>query len=423
MENSDSPATPQADPATDLVRIVVPEVVDFDVIKTSLIPSIDGIVDRADRTVAKIAADVKDEASIAVAVREADHLRDNGKDLLQKWREEFYMEEFYRPGEERRKLFDNLLKRIDAHTKTLMNAVADCKERMKREARLAKERAEAEAKRLRDEQERLQREAEAAERRAKEAAEAEERRKKEAEAAEARRIQAEKDAQERRDREAREAAAAETKRKIEEEEAARLRHAEVAEEVGNGEKVGAILDTQRPISGVLGKAEQAPDLEAVRLEQENARRMADEKAERERQEAAAAETKRKEAEAAAFRAKEEAARAAQAASAAAAAAAAVPEKVIDTSTTSVERKKWDLESDGTEAGDEAAVRAVLKAILEGVYPIEYCGYNKKRPQDWRPSQIQTDITNKDKRFLGGPGIRVYTQVDEQQKRRAVGGRR
>ena len=84
------------------------------------------------------------------------------------------------------------------------------------------------------------------------------------------------------------------------------------------------------------------------------------------------------AEAAAFRAKEEAAQAAQAAAAASAAAAAVPEKVINSETTSVERKKWDLESDGTEAGDEDAVRAILKAIIDGVYPIEYCGYNKKR---------------------------------------------
>jgi hypothetical protein len=419
MENSDSPATPE----TALAKIVVPEVVDFEVIQTSILPSINGIVDRADGIVAKIAAEVKDEASMTIAVREADYLRDNGKDLLQKWREEHYMDVYYRPGEERRKLFDTPLTRINAHIKTLMNAVADCKERMKREARLAKERAEAEAKRQREEAERKQREAEAAERLAKEAAENEKRRKEEAIAAEARRVQAEKDAQERRDREAREAAAAETQRKMREEEEARIKHAEVAQEVGNSDKIDSILDTQRPISGVLGKAEQAPDLEAVRLEQENARRVTEERAKREAEEAAEAERKRKDAEAAAFRAKEEAALAAQAAAAASAAAAAVPEKVINSETTSVERKKWDLESDGTEAGDEDAVRAILKAILDGVYPIEYCGYNKKRPQDWRPSQIQTDITNKDKRFLGGPGIRVYTQVDEQQKRRPVGGRR
>ncbi len=417
---SEQTAAPANQP---LAKIVVPEVVDFTVIQASLIPSITKIVDRADTVVAKVAADVKDEASIAVAVREAEFLRDNGKDLLEKWREQYYMEEFYRPGELRRQMFDNPLKRINAHVKTLMNAVADCKERLKREAQLARERAEAEARRQREEAERKMREAEEAERRAKAAAEEERKRKEEAEAAEKRRLQAEEDARLRREREAREAAAAETMRKIREEEEARLRHAEVAEEVGNGAKVGTILETQKPISAVLGKVEQAPDLEAARLEQENAKRLADERARKDAEEAAAAHARRREAEAEAFRKKQEAAQAAQEAAAAQAAAAAVPEKIIDTGTTSVERKKWDLDSDGTEAGDAAAVKAILKGILEGVYPIEYCGYNPKRPQDWRPSQIQTDIANKDKRFLGGPGIRVYTQVDEQQKRRAVGGRR
>lgn len=420
------PTPPQpapAAPTTALEPIKVPEIVDFGIVESSILPGIHKVLSRADGLVATVAADIKDEVSMALAVKEADYLRDNGKDLLEKFREEYYMEAFYRPGEKRRQMFDDPLKRINAHIKTLLNAVADCKERLKREARLAKERAEAEAKRQREEADRAQREAEEAERRAKQAAEDERRRKEEAEAAEKRRIAAEAEAKEKREREAREAAAAEMARKIKEEEEARLRHAEVAQEVGNHEKIDAILDTQRPITAILGKAEQAPDLKAQRLERENAQRLADERAKKEAEAAAAAECKRKEAEAEAFRAKEAAAQKAQAAAAAAAAVAAVPEKVIDTGTTSIERKKWTLDSDGTVEGDERAVRAILKAIIDGVYPLTYCGYNPKRPQDWRPSQIQSDITGKDKIFLGGPGIIVYTQVDEQQKRRTADGRR
>jgi hypothetical protein len=405
-----------------LEKIHIPEVVDYETIRSSLAPSIDKLIVRADGLVPKIAANIKDEESIALAVREADLLRDDGKDLLEKWREEFYIKEYYRPGETRRELFDSRLTRIKTHIKTLMNGVADCKERMKREARLAKERADAEARRQQEEADRLAREAEEAARRAREAVEAEKRRKLEAEEAEKRRVIAEQEAKERREREAREAAAAETQRKMREEEEARIKHAEVAHAEGNGaDKVDTILESPMPISSVLGKAEQAPDPEAVRLEQENARRVADEKAAREKAEAEEADRKLKEAEAEAFRAKEASAHASQVAAAAAAAAASVPDKVVDTGTTSVVRYKWDLESDGTEKGDADAVLAILQEIVAGRAPLSYCGYDPKHPEKWRPSMIGEDVTVLKDRFKCR-GIRAYPQVDEQQKRR-VGGRR
>jgi len=187
--------------------------------------------------------------------------------------------------------------------------------------------------------------------------------------------------------------------------------------------VDTILESATPISPVLGKAEQAKDLEAVRLESENAARVAEEKLRLERVEADAAEQRRKDAEAEAFRKREEATQATAAATAAAAAAAATSiAKTDETGTTGTIRWKWDLESDGTEMGDITAVMAVIKAVLEGIVPIEYIGYNRKRPQDFRPSLIGEDVTDKKDRFAC-PGIRAYPQQDEQLKRRSVGGRK
>ncbi|MES2155429.1 MAG: hypothetical protein V4510_09875 [bacterium] len=419
----DQPSTPAA-ATTALERIVVPEVVDFEVIRTQLAPSIDKMIARADAVTAKLAAGIKDDETMALAVREAESLRDNGEDLLKAWREEFYMEAWYRPGEERREVFDSRLKPIAALKKALLGHVSDYKSRKEREAKLARERAEAEARRQREAAEQAQRDAEAAERRAKKAAEDEKRRQEEAAAAEARRVQAEKEAKERREREAREAAAAETARKLKEEEEARIKHAEVAHAEGNGAgKVDTILESATPISPVLGKAEQSKDLETVRLEQEQATRIAEEKLLREEAEAKEAERKRKEAEAEAFRAREAADAATSAATAAAAAAAATASvKADDTGTTGTVRWKYDLDSDGSEMGDITAVMAILKAVLDGLAPIEYVGYNRKRPQDWRPSKIQEDVTDKKDRFAC-PGIKAYPQVDEQLKRRAVGGRK
>lgn len=418
--------TPQdATPAeTSLVPFIVPEVVTIDVIRNSLAPSVDQVIARANSTVAKIAAGIKDDETMAIAVREAENLRDNGEDLFKKWREEFYMETWYRPGEEVRELFDSRLKPLAALKKTLMGHVADYKALKERQAKIARERAEAEARRQREEAERKQREAVEAEARAKQAAEDEKRRREEAVAAEARRVQAEKEANERREREAREAAAAETKRKLEEEEASRIKHAEVAQEEGNGAaKVDTILESATPISPVLGKAEQAKDLEALRLENEQATRVAEEKLLREEAEAKEAERKREEAEAEAFRKREEADAAVAAATAAAAAAAATSNvKEEEDGTTTPIRWKYDLDSDGTEMGDITAVMKILKAILDGVVPIEYIGYNRKRPQDFRPSKIQEDVTEKKDRFAC-PGIRAYPQQDAQLKRRTVGGRR
>ena len=415
--------TPAAEPTSALERIIIPEVVDAEIIRTSLGPSIDKIIERADSTVAKLAAGINDDESLALAVRAAEALRDDGKDHLVKWRKDFYEPE-YRRAEDIRAMFDPRMKKIEAHMKTLLGHVADYKALKERQAKLAREKAEADARRQREEAERLQREAEAAEARAKQAVEDEKRRKLEAEAAEVRRVQAEKDAEERRTREAREAAATETKRKLDEEEQSRLTHAQVAQDEGNGAaKVDTILESATPISPVLGKAEQAKDLEAVRLESENAARVAEEKLRLERVEADAAEQRRKDAEAEAFRKREEATQATAAATAAAAAAAATSiAKTDETGTTGTIRWKWDLESDGTEMGDITAVMAVIKAVLEGIVPIEYIGYNRKRPQDFRPSLIGEDVTDKKDRFAC-PGIRAYPQQDEQLKRRSVGGRK
>lgn len=418
----DTPA-PTPEISTDLARIVVPELVDYEVIRSTIGPSVDKIIARANVVVAKVAAGIKDDDTMALAVREAENLRDNGEDQFKKWREEYYMDAWYRPGEEVREVFDSRLKPIAALKKTLLAHVNDYKNLKERQAKLARERAEAEAKRQRDEADRLQREAEEAERKAKQAAEDEKKRKEEAVAAEERRVKAEAEAKERRDREVREAVAAETKRKLEEEEAARIAHAEVARDEGNGDaKVDTILDTATPISPVMGKAEHAPDLEAVRLEHENAKRVADEKAARERAEAEEAERKREEAEAEAFRKRDEADRATAAATAAAAAVAATATvEKKDTGSISVVRWQYDLDSDGTEQGDITAVMLILREILEGRKPIEYIGYNRKRPQDFRPSIIQEEVTDKKERF-SCPGIRAYAQGNDQLKRR-VGGRR
>ena len=391
---------------TEIARIVVPEVVDIDVIKNEIGPAIDKMLTRADALVPRVSAAVKDNESRDLARREAEHLRDNGKDILDKYREAIYMEQIYRPGEKvRLELFDNRLKRIVAHMKTLLGSVSEYNERKDREAAIAKERAEAEARRQREESERKQREAVAAEARAKQAAEDEKKRKLEAEDAEKRRVAAEAEAQERRDREAREAAAAETKRKLQEAEEAQIKQAQVAHDEGNGAaKVDTILETPKPISTVLGKAESAGDAESVRLEQENARKVTEEKARREREEAAAAEAKRKEAEAEAFRLRQEA------------------DAEHDAGTTAYQRYVWDLESDGTELGDIAAVMAILREVLDGRKPIEYIGFNRKRPQDWRPSIIGEEVSDKKERFVC-PGVRAYPQRDDRLKRRVVGGRR
>lgn len=417
--------TPTPEPTTALARIVVPEVVDLEIIRSSLGPSIDLVIARADKTVARIAAGIVDDESMMLAVTAAEELRDNGEDLLKKWREEFYMEVWYRPGEKvREEIFDTRLKKIAANKKTLLASVSDYKALKERQAKIAREKLEAEARRQREAAEKAQRDAEEAERRAKQAAEDEKRRKEEAIAANALRVQAEVDAKERKEREAREAAAADTKRKIDEEERSRIAHAEVARDEGNGvAKVDTILETATPISPTLGKVEQAGDLEASRLEQENAKKVADEMTARRRLEEQEAQRLLEESEAEAFRLRQEANTALAAATASAAAAAATGlVKSDDSGTTGTVRWKWDLESDGTEMGDITAVMRILKAVIEGVYPIEFVGYNRKRPQDWRPSAISDDVTDKKNRFVQGHGIIAYPQIDEQLKRR-VGGRR
>lgn len=411
--------TPAAAPIAALERIPVPEVVDLEVIRTSIGPSIDKAIHHA----AKIAVSITDDASREIAIDAVEKIKDDCLTVLEKWRLEYYVPK-YRDAEDAREVFDTRLKEAKAVVKTIMSHVSDYNVRKKREADLARERAEAEARRLREELERKQRELEDAERRAREAAEAEKRRVKEAEEAEARRIAAEAEAKIRAERTAREAAAAETARKLKEEEDARLKQAQLAEEVGNGAaKVDTILESATPISPVLAKPEQAKDLETLRLEQEQATRVAEEKVLRENTAAAEAEKKRQEAEAEAQRKREELAAATAAATSAAAAAAATSIATKeDSRTISVTRWKVDLDSDGTVDGDRAAVMTLLKAIVEGRAPIEAMGFDENHPEDFRPAWVTKQVTEKKDRFFC-PGWKAYAQADEQLKRRTVGGRR
>lgn len=404
---------------TTLEKITIPEVLDIEAIRTVIGPSIDRALDQA----AKIAVSIVDDATRDLAIDAAENLQGNAIDILEKLREDHYIPK-YRDAEDTRELFDPRLKKAKAAKKTMLAGVSDYKVRKDREAALARERAEAEARRAREELERKQRELEESERRRKAAEEAEVARKKELEESERRRIVAEKELQERKEREAREAAAAETRRRMKEEEDARLEQARVAQEVGNGAaKVDTILESATPIAPVLGKAEQAPDQETVRLENEQAARVAAEKIEREKAAQAEAERLRVEAEAETERKRQEVLTATAAVTSAAAAAASTQIATTpDSRTTSVTRWKYDLDSDGTEAGDIAAVMVLLKAIVEGRAPITYCGYDPKHPERFRPSQIGEDVTVLKDRFAC-PGLRAYPQQDEQLKRRAVGGRR
>ncbi len=417
--------TPPAGQSTALERIPIPEVVDLEVVKSQIGPSIDIALSKA----AKLAANITDDASRELALDAVEKLKGDCLTPLKRWREDYYRP-LYLKAEETREVFDPRIKQADTVVKTIMGHVADYNVRKEREERLAKERAEAEARRLREEAERKQREAEEAERRRKDAEEAEKRRKKEAEEAEARRIEAERIAQERRERDAREAAAAETKRKLEEEERARIAHAEEAQRVGNGPgKVDTILESATPISPVLARPEATKDLETLRLEQEQATRVAEEKLLREQAESDAAERRRKEAEEEATRKRQEADDAAAAATAAAAAAATTSlAKTEESRTFGVERWVWDLDSDGTEDGDRKAVMDLLKAIIETegtpkAVPLEFIGYDPKHPEKFRPTRIGDSVTDLKDKF-SCPGIRAYPQRDERFKPvRKVGGRK
>lgn len=403
-----------------LQRVEIPEVVDLDTIRLTIGPSIDKELARAQRF--KIS--IVDDESCALAIDAAEKLRDNITDVLNTLRETYYIEKFYRPGEEARELFDPRLKLAKGLMKDLMTATSEYKLKKEREARLARERAEAEARRQREEAERKQREAEEAERKAKEAAEAEKRRKEEAEAAEKRRIQAEQEAKEKAERDAREAAARETARKLKEEENARLAHATEAEKVGNTDKIEKILDTATPIAPVMAAPQAMPDAETQRIEQELARKRAEEKAEEERKAAAEAEERRKAAEAEAARKREEADKALAAAKAANAAAAITSAVVSrpDPRTVSVTRWKWDLDSDGTREGDIAAFKLIVKGVAEGILPVEYLGFDPDKPTNFRPAKINADVQEYKDRYAC-PGIKAYPQQDEQLRgRRKVGGR-
>jgi len=381
--------------------------------------------DSALKTAAKIAASIVDDASKDSAIGMAEQVKAKLDTLTHEpdeeegdpggLRERYYVPA-YRHAEDIRALFDGRIKEGRAIVKTIMAGVSEFNVKKEREARIARERAEAEARRIQEEADRKRREAEEAARKAKAAAEAEAKLKKDAEEAEARRVQAEKEAKERADREAREAAAKETARKIKEEEDGRLAHAQEAQDVGSGHKVGTILETQTPISPVLAGVQAQKDSETLRLESEQAEKATREKAELDRRASEEAEAKRKEAEDAADRAKADA-DAADAAAATAAAAAAATAIVTrpDSRTTAVSRFKWDLDSDGTVAGDKKAFMFLAKAVVEERAPIEYL-FDPEHPEKFRPQAINEDVQRLREAFTC-PGLKVYQQRDEQLRRR------
>src|SRR3990167_707564 len=150
-------------------RIVMPEIVDLDVIRRDIGPAIDKALNEASR----IASNVKDERTRELAISAVECVQGH-LDSLAKWRKDYY-EPKYRDAEEARDNFDPRIKTGKAIVKTIMASVSEYNVRKEREARIAREKAEAEARRIAQEAERARQEAEAAESRAKEAAEAEER--------------------------------------------------------------------------------------------------------------------------------------------------------------------------------------------------------------------------------------------------------
>ena len=394
-----------------------PQEITLEMMVSEIGPAFDSALD----TAGKIAASIKDDSSRDSAVGMAEQVKDK-LDILSHdpkperddpggLRERYYIPA-YRHAEDIRALFDGRIKQGKAILKTIMSGVSEYNVRKEREARLARERAEAEARRQQEEADRKRREAEAAARRAKDAAEAEERRKKEAAAAEARRIQAEAEAKERADRETREAAARETARKIKEEEDARLRHAQEAHDVGNERKVETILDTQTPISPVLGSVQAQKDFETLKLESQQAEKATQEKVEAERKAQAEAEERRKVAEeeaADAKRASDEAAASAAAAAASAAATAVVTRP--DPRTTAVIRYKWELDSDGTVEGDTKAFLLLARAVVDARAPLEYL-FDPNHPEKFRPQAVNEDVQRLKGEF-SCPGLKAYPQRDEQ----------
>jgi hypothetical protein len=388
---------------------------------TEMGPAIDDALSKA----AQIAASIVDENTRDIAIRMAEQVQSK-LDILSHpekgddpggLRERYYLPA-YRHAEDLRVLLDPRIKQGKAINKTLLSGVSDFNMKKEREECIVKEAREAEARRIVEEAARLQREAEAAAARAKAAAEAEEQRKRDAEAAEQRRIQAEKEAKERQERDAREASAREIQRKLKEEEDHRLAHAQEAQDQGAGQKVDGILSNPTPISPTLAIPRQAPDQATLQIEQEQARKVAQEKADKESSEAAEAKRKLDEAEAAAAKAQADADAAALAAATAQAAAASAIVTRPDSRTTASIRYSWELASDGTWEGDIKSFAEFVNAIAAGRAPREYL----TDFDQFRAPAVGEDVTKLREKFVC-PGLRAYPVRSEYlNKRRKVGGR-
>ena len=402
---------------TALAKIVVPEVIDLEVFRRDIGPSIDKALEMARR----IQVNITDDKSLDLATDSAERMAEIS-DILKNGKEKHHLP-LYVIEQDAYNVFAPRMKLAQTLKKDTLGAISDFKDKRERAARLAREKAEREAREIQEEADRKKKAAEEAEARAKQAIEDEKRRKKEAEEAEERRVKAEREAKEKAERDAREAAVRETLRKQKEEEDARLAHAQEAQDQGNIHKVDSILEQTMPISPVLASPQMAPDLETLRIEKELANKRAAEKAEADKIAAEEAAKKQKEAADEATRLRAEADKA-EADAKAAQAMAAVTSMVTrpDSRTTTVIRWKWDLDSDGTVVGDCAAFLKLARAVADGHAPIEYLGFDPDHPEKFRPEAINKDVTESKDRF-SCPGLKAYPQADEQLKRRTVGGRR
>ena len=383
-------------------REVTPEV-----IYQEIAPAIEDALSRAAKVSAAINSDETRDAAITMAEEVDDqlfkltHKPDPKSGDEGGWRERFYVPA-YDLATKLREYCDPTIKKGRIIKETLMSGVSKYNNEKDRQERIAREAREAEARRITEEAARKQREADEAAARAKAAVEAEELRKKQAAAAEARRIEAEKEAKEKAEREAREAAAREIQRKIKEEEEHRLAHAQEAKDQGAAQKVDGILSNPTPISPTLDIPRQAADQETLRLEHEQAKRLAQEKAEKEAADAAEAARVLSEAKASAAKAKADADAAALAAATAQAAVSSAIVTRPDSRTTATVRYSWELNSDGTWEGDIKAFAEFVNAVASGRVPREYL----TDFDQFRAPAVGEDVTKLREKFVC-PGLRAY----------------
>lgn len=303
-----------------------------------------------------------------------------------------------------RAIYDTPLKMAKLVMESAMSKVSEYNAKKRREAEIAREKAEAEAKRQAEEAARKIREAEEAEAKAKAEAEARKKAEAEAKAREEERKRKEEEDKAAKAEAARKAEAEELERKKKEEEDNRLKHAQEAEDVGNKEKVEAILDTPKPIAQVAAqvpdqktpeeiKAELEAEAEENRLKQEEETRIAEAK-KREDEEKEKARLKREEADKAVAEAKEVQARVS---------AAANVSRRPDSRTTSTE--KWQYKIENAKKFRDLVV-AVAQMSEKDPTVLEYLGFNPKKPDEFKATALGKDLIRL-KAGFSFPGVTTW----------------